>query len=539
MVFPDGFLWGVSASGFQFEMGDPEGKNVDPNTDWFAWVHDPTNIRRGIVSGDLPERGIDYWGLYRKDHSLAKNLGLNAYRIGVEWSRIFPRATHGVEVGVERATDGRIAEVDVDEKSLQELDSLADRRALDHYRSILQDLRAKGFKVMVCLNHFTLPSWIHDPLTARRTNLRKGPRGWYEERTVVEFVKYAAYLGMKLGDLVDSWATFCEPMVVLEGGYLSPEIGFPPGVRELGFPPRPKRSAFGKASINLALAHSRAYDALKKWDGVKAYDESTSPAEVGVIHNVQPFHPLDPSRENDLNAVEFVSHVHNHFFIQAATTGWLDENLNGIKERGEVKRYLGKRLDWLGINYYTRVVIRGKLPRVAKTIAGLPTLFEVVPGYGVLGGMRRRSMRERLLRRYPTVKTYDKTIEGRPVSDFGWEIYPQGISEAIDLMKGYGKPMYITEHGVADAKDRLRPGLLVSHLRVLEQKMEVEKLDLRGYFHWALTDNYEWARGFAMKFGLFSVDLKTKKRVPRKSARVYKEIVSSGTTEKIERKFKI
>ena len=115
MTFPKNFLWGVSNSGFQFEMGDSAGENVDLNTDWYVWVRDSSNIRKGVVSGDLPEKGVDYWGLYKKDHAVAKQLGLNAYRIGVEWSRVFPRSTSEVEVHVGRASDGTIVKVNVDE----------------------------------------------------------------------------------------------------------------------------------------------------------------------------------------------------------------------------------------------------------------------------------------------------------------------------------------------------------------------------------------------------------------------------------------
>ena len=71
---------------------------------------------------------------------------------------------------------------------------------------MIEDLRTKGFKVFVCLNHFTLPLWIYDPITARNTKLRKGPRGWIDEEIIIEFTKYAAYLGWKLGDIVDKWA---------------------------------------------------------------------------------------------------------------------------------------------------------------------------------------------------------------------------------------------------------------------------------------------------------------------------------------------
>ncbi|MEM2148155.1 MAG: family 1 glycosylhydrolase, partial [Candidatus Bathyarchaeia archaeon] len=205
--FRKGFLWGVSSSGFQFEMGDAAGENVDANTDWFVWVRDAENIRRGIVSGDLPENGVDYWNLYAKDHEAARKLGLNAYRIGVEWSRIFPKSTATVKVGVERSSDGNISKIDVDSKALEELEKLADKKALNHYRLIIEDLMAKGFTVFVCLNHFTLPLWIHDPVTARATKLKTGPKGWLDETSIIEFTKYSAYVAWSLGEVVDYWTT--------------------------------------------------------------------------------------------------------------------------------------------------------------------------------------------------------------------------------------------------------------------------------------------------------------------------------------------
>ena len=74
-------MWGVSNSGFQFEMGSPSGENIDQNTDWYVWVHDPFNIQKGIVSGDLPEKGINYWDLYKQDHAIAKKLGITLYQV--------------------------------------------------------------------------------------------------------------------------------------------------------------------------------------------------------------------------------------------------------------------------------------------------------------------------------------------------------------------------------------------------------------------------------------------------------------------------
>ena len=134
MVFPDTFLWGVSSSAFQFEMGDPSHTPLDCNTDWFVWVHDKHNIERKVVSGDFPEDGPDYWFLYKEDHKLSSDLGLNACKLNVEWSRVFPKSTRGVKVDVERTDDGRISRIGAEEARLGEIGNVADNNALNHYR---------------------------------------------------------------------------------------------------------------------------------------------------------------------------------------------------------------------------------------------------------------------------------------------------------------------------------------------------------------------------------------------------------------------
>lgn len=490
MVFPKDFLWGTASSGFQFEMGDPSGKNIDPNTDWYGWVHDPFNVQEGIVSGDLPEKGVDYWNLYKRDHTLAKKLGLNAYRIGIEWSRIFPKSTSAVEVGVERASDGNIAKVDVDESALENLEKIADNDAVSHYRDVIENLRANEFEAFVCLNHFTLPLWIHDPITVRKTQLRRGPKGWVDENTIVEFTKYAAYIAWKLRDTIDKWATFNEPTVVSETGYMIRESGFPPALSNF----RVSR----KVALHLVIAHARVYDAIKKID---------SNASVGLIHNVIPARPFSSKSKSDVKAAEFMDNMHNHFYVQSVSSGWLDENLNGVKEKEEVKNYLEQRLDWLGVNYYTRFVVKGKTSILAKTFAGIPAIPQIVPNYGF------------------ACQPNAKSVDGLQTSDLGWEIYPEGLLDCLNAMKTYGKPLYVTENGIADRSDTLRPSFIIEHLKVLERAMSEEKIDVRGYFHWSVTDNYEWAKGFAPKFGLFSVDLKTKERKSRKSAEIYEEII--------------
>ena len=503
------FLWGVSMSGFQFEMGDSEHKNLDPNTDWFKWVHDAHNIQKKVVSGDLPENGVNYWEFYKADHDLAKDLGMNAYRLGIEWSRIFPRNTSDVEVDVDIASDSGVAHVDLDEGDLQKLESIANAEALSHYEMVIDDLREKAFKVIVCLNHFTLPLWLHDPIAVRDSRLRRGPRGWYDREAVVEFAKYAAFLAWKLGGKVDMWATFNEPMIVPLTSYLVGSEGFPPGINN-------NIKAFRRAASNMAAAHARAFDLIKKFDTRRSDPNGLDPAWVGIIHVVVPASPRDTSKKKDLQAVQFLNRMYNTFFIEATTSGWLDANFDGVRESDEVKGYLGDRLDWLGVNYYTRAVVRGRSSLLARIFAGIRVLPDIVPGYGFACSRNGYS------------------LDRRPTSDFGQELYPEGIAQALTQMSKYERPMYVTENGTADAKDELRPRYITEHLRTIEDLVEEKQVDLRGYLHWALTDNYEWAEGFRMRFGLFGVDLQTKSRVPRGSVELLRRIIKSGTTQGIQ-----
>jgi len=500
MVFPEGFLWGASSCGFQFEMGGLSHESLDTNTDWYVWVHDKQNIEKKTVSGGFPEDGLDYWSLYEKDHKISSDLGLNAYRLGIEWSRIFPKSTRELKVDVEKADDGKISGIHAEHDFMEKLDKVANRKALDHYRLMIKDLGKRNIKPYVCLNHFTLPLWIHSPIAARSSKLKAGFRGWFDEETIIEFWKYAAYLAWKLGDLVDYWATFNEPVVVAESGYLLPEVAyFPPGIRNF--------SAFKRVLGNIVIAHSRVYDAIKEWDKVKAEQNSGSSAEVGLIQNVSPMAPYELEKDSEASA--YASHIHNSYFMEAATGGWLDGNYNGKKERSETKHYLGNRVDWIGVNYYSRNVIRHGRSILAKLFAGIPFVPEIVSDYG--NKCRPNSVSK----------------DGRPTSDFGWELYPEGLIDALKLMSKYGKPMLVTENGIADAEDKLRPQFITEHLRELDKAINRDKLDVRGYFHWALTDNYEWASGFKMKFGLYAVDFKSKARLPRKSVEVYRRIIET------------
>jgi beta-galactosidase len=174
-----------------------------------------------------------------------------------------------------------------------------------------------------------------------------------------------------------------------------------------------------------------------------------------------------------------------------------------------MKAYLKNRLDWLGVNYYTRPVVKGRRSILARIFAGMPVIPEMVKNYGFL------------------CTPNSKSAEGMLTSDFGWEVFPEGILEALKAMERYERPLIITENGIADARDDLRPKFIVDHLQTLDRALNEEKIDVRGYFHWSLTDNYEWAKGFTMKFGLCAVNPDSKKRMKRKSADIYKKIIEN------------
>lgn len=116
------------------------------------------------------------------------------------------------------------------------------------------------------------------------------------------------------------------------------------------------------------------------------------------------------------------------------------------------------------------------------------------------------------------------------VSDLGWEVYPEGIYHAVVEIAKYGLPIYITENGLADAKDTRREEFIKDHLKWLHKAIE-EGADVKGYFHWSFIDNIEWERGRDPRFGLVGVDYTTQKRTPRPSAFVYADICKTNKIE--------
>ena len=323
LSLPDDFHWGVAHSGFQAEGGP--GSPVDPNSDWYRWVHDPINQLLGLTNG-VPENGPGAYVNYDADAELAREeLGMNTFRMGIEWSRIFPNSTAAVDISDE---GGVITEGD-----LEALDALANDVEVQHYHDVLASLRAHGLEPMVTVTHFSLPTWVHDPITTRvlaQLGLPAPAAGWLSPSTPVEFEKYAAYLAWKYGDQVDNWATINEPFPPVLTQFLAiPGLvpAWPPGLI------RPDLAS--TFLVNQAKAHVAAYDAIHAWDDTAATDGQPA-AFVGFTNNMVPARPANPVNPLDVQAADAWNQTFNRWFPNAVIDGWVDANLDGIRqvERG-------------------------------------------------------------------------------------------------------------------------------------------------------------------------------------------------------------
>ena len=475
-MFKDGFLLGFSLAGFQSEMGISDN---DENSDWWKWVHDENNIKTGLVSGDQPETGVAYWDLYKTYNQMARSLGSNAFRLGVEWTRLFPKGSPEIKVDVEQNNDDIIS-INVTEKILNDMDNVVNKKALQHYKEIFENVKENGMKLIINAYHWPLPLSLHDPIISRENGLKNEQNGWLNHRTVIEFVKYAAYLAWKFDYISDQFSIMNEPNVVFGNGYFNVKTGFPPAY--------PSIEAGNLAKKHIIEAIGRAYDEMKKF----------TKQPIGLIYaNAD----LVPEKENDMEATKMALFNERHSFFNSLIFGdmkWakIINEAKEFKEKSEERREdLKGKLDWIGVNYYTRNVIASK-----------ESGYVTVKGYGhnAVAGMKSKA--------------------GREVSDFGWELYPEGLYHVLkDYHEHYGLPMIVTENGIADSTDSLRPKYLVCHLYEVEKAIK-DGMDIRGYLHWSLLDNYEWSSGFGMKFGLLGVDQETKKIQMRPSALVFKYI---------------
>jgi beta-galactosidase len=468
LSFPEGFLFGTAIAGFQVDMGCPSGKAacLDPNSDWYTWVTRPELIAnpKTFVTGEPVTDGPGFYELYPQDlDRAAGELKNNALRLSIEWSRVFPTSTVGIE----------------DPAALA---AAASRDAVAYYHAIFAAMKARGLRPLVTLNHYTLPTWIHDAYGCNVDLDHCKPRGWLDHDTILhEIAKYAGFVAGEFGGEVDLWATLNEPLTaVVFAGYLFPSADRtnPPGVS--------MRIPEAKAAVlTMIEAHARMYDAVKAKDTIAAIAGGPA-ARVGTVYNLEAVTPADPSDPADVEAAKNLSYLVNEVFLNGAIKGDVDAKFDGtVAHRDD----LAGRMDFLGINYYAHLTAK----------AGLPPFPELSP-------------------------KLDVTITSIAGQD---DNYPQGIYDVLMLAKQWNVPLFITETGAGqdDAAQTAGSAWLVQTLTWAKRAM-ADGAPLQGYFWWTLMDNYEWNHGMTFHLGMYAVDPKDlqKTRKARPTAGAYARI---------------
>jgi beta-glucosidase len=353
--------------------------------------------------------------------------------------------------------------------------------AFEWYEQLIEECERLGIIPMATLHHFTSPKWFTDE------------DGWAAENSSQYFLTYVNKVAERFASRIPLWCTFNEPMVFILGGYLARFM--PPGEY------LPEEASL--ACANVLRSHVKAYEVLNAYRNNRSGIFSDVPMQIGFAHNMLDFKP-----ERWWHPIEtFVAWMMNRLYNRA----WLDAVFGfkqkfwmpGILPASPVVTEARNRVtcDFVGVNYYTKALVHWR-PRTAA-VERDPEL-----PLGVAFARRKE-----------------------PTSDLGWSIHPSGFRKMLKLALKYGKPVIVTENGIADRDDRLRPVYINRHLRVLAELIE-EGADIRGYYHWSLLDNFEWIKGFWPRFGLLHVDYDTFVRTPRKSFGTYSEIIRSHQGEK-------
>jgi beta-glucosidase len=288
--------------------------------------------------------------------------------------------------------------------------------------------------------------------------------GWENQAVVESFAAYVEKVVEGLREFVNLWITINEPNVLASNAFI---LGaFPPGKNE-------PLTAF-KVMANQVRAHAAAYHTIHKLQPT---------ARVGIALNSRPLTPARSWSPFDRLAAGVQSGVFNEFFPRALTSGILQFPLWRVR----VPEAKGTQ-DFLGINYYTR-------ERVAFSLRKANQFFG-----------RRFFPQDALL---------------SDSGDIANE--PEGIFDTLKWGLKFKVPMIVTENGIDDAEDRLRPRYLIEHLHQTWRAVNFN-FPVKGYFHWTLVDNFEWDRGWTQRFGLWELDVESQARCKRPSADLYAEI---------------
>ncbi|MER6847647.1 family 1 glycosylhydrolase [Streptomyces flaveolus] len=458
--FPQGFAWGTATAAYQIEGAvteDGRGPSI-----WDTFVRRPGVI----LNGDNADVAIDHYHRYRQDAELLAELGAEYYRFSVAWPRIMPTGAGEINA-----------------------------RGLDFYRRLLDELENNEIRPWVTLYHWDLPQGLQDL------------GGWANRDTAYRFADFCEVVHAAFEDRVEYWTTLNEP-------FNSAFLGYASGAQAPGIADPALAVAAGH---HLLLGHGLAVERLRAGAGS---------SKVGITLNLSPTLPASDAPA-DLLAERRIDARKNRFFLDPLFAGHYPEDLvkdvadlgflEHVRE-GDLDR-IAAPLDFLGVNYYRRFVVRAATGSENRTGGD-----EELPAAGA-----------------PTPYVGCENIEfvptGLPTTSMGWEVDPEGLRQLLVRIDQDWNlpPIYITENGMSfpdqltngriEDFDRIR--FMVDHLKAAHEALEAG-VDLRGYFAWSSFDNFEWALGLEKRFGLIHVDFDTQVRTPKASARWYAAVTRTG-----------
>jgi beta-glucosidase len=436
VLFPERWVWGAATSAYQIEGAVREGGRG--RSIWDVFSHSPGKV----ANGDNGDNADDHFHLFAEDIALMRELGLGGYRFSISWPRIFPNGS------------GRPNEA-----------------GLDFYRRLIDALNTAGIAPYVTLYHWDLPQALQD----------RG--GWTNRDTAMRFGEYAHTVAAALGSGIHHWFTVNEPWVA---AFLGHWFGIhAPGARNL-------RQAL-LAAHHLLLAHGEGLSALRA--------EMQPGDQAGIALNLSPCDSEGDSNA-DLEAAHRYDGFVNRWFLDALYRGAYPDDM--VRLYGDAMpevsaadmTLISQPTDLLGVNYYTRSVLR-----YDPTLSPLQARQVVPPGV--------------------------------PVTATGWEVYPRGLRDIlVRLQQDYAPArLLISENGAAyndvleegQVDDPQREDYLHDHLLEAYRAIE-EGAPVEGYFVWSLLDNFEWSSGYSKRFGLIYVDFATQERIVKRSGRWYAEV---------------
>ena len=461
------FTFGAATAAAQIEDGNDA-------ADWWFWTL--PEAEGGSGNGTFVGDAVEGYTRQLDDVDLAIETGLDAYRFNPSWSRIEPTR------------------------------DAVDTEALAHYGEVLDALVAAGVKPMLTVHHFSNPIWADDwrddgpdGCTPSDTDLC----GWHHPEggplLVEELAEHARRLAEEYGDRVDEWATLNEPVNYLLASY-GLQI-FPPGRNLL----LSDFDAFIGTFRHFIAAHAAVYDAILEADTIDADGDGVA-AHVGLTLSVAEWTPAwrgsASTRPEDIAAADLVRYVYHYLVPDSIREGTFDADLDGTGEES-FPEWAGK-LDFLGVQYYFRAGVTSD--------PGLVPVLQVTPCFGA----------------FDLGACIDPEDETHWVPAMGYEYWEPGLYEVLsDFSDRWPDlPLTVTESGIATEVGRRRAEHVVRSLEQIE-RARAEGADVRGYYHWSLMDNFEWAEGYEPRFGLYRVDLSTYERTATEGATVLGEITGA------------